>query len=307
MPATQRKPQTLTLRAYQVGFGDCFLLTFHYPPQGAQAAFERHVLIDFGSSALPEGAKEGLMLRVAKDIEAECKGKLDAVVVSHRHSDHISGFTRRSGGTGTGDIIRQLQPDVVVQPWTEDPKAQRNATGPTAKNNPGAASLRALTHMQVFAGTVSKHIQDLQGQLGTRRLAQLAFYGETNLKNADAVKNLMTMGRNVYVYHGSRSGLSEILPGVKVHVLGPPTLKQCNAIRQQRKVDEEEFWHLQAAGGQQFTMGSACLFPRATAYRKGQRPPFARWLIPRLLDVRADQLLELVRVVAREEDVVVEQ
>lgn len=28
------KPQRLTLRAYQVGFGDCFLLSFRYRPSG---------------------------------------------------------------------------------------------------------------------------------------------------------------------------------------------------------------------------------------------------------------------------------
>jgi hypothetical protein len=41
------KPSKLTLRVYNVGFGDCFLLTFHYP------ARDRHVLIDFGSTARP--------------------------------------------------------------------------------------------------------------------------------------------------------------------------------------------------------------------------------------------------------------
>jgi hypothetical protein len=41
------RPTGLTVRMYQVGFGDCFLLTFHYPKTG-----DRHVLIDFGSSNL---------------------------------------------------------------------------------------------------------------------------------------------------------------------------------------------------------------------------------------------------------------
>jgi hypothetical protein len=41
MPRTN-KPDSLTLRCYNVGFGDCFLLTFHYGED------DRHVLIDFG-------------------------------------------------------------------------------------------------------------------------------------------------------------------------------------------------------------------------------------------------------------------
>jgi hypothetical protein len=297
MPKKQLNPDNLTIHVYQVGFGDCFLLTFHYPKQGTTEESVRNILIDFGTSALPKGANTKLMLNVAKDIQSVCKNQLDAIIVSHRHLDHISGFTRSKGGNGTGDIIRGLKPGVVVQPWTEDPDAQKNATAPTAKNDPGSASLRALANMQNVAASFLKQMNDLEGKLGKRRLTQLKFYGETNLKNSDAVKNLMSMKKNVYVYHGSRSGLESILPGVTVHVLGPPTLKQSDAIRQERKKDQDEFWHLQAIAGQRFTVGSPRLFPRATIYQKGSKPPpYARWLIPRMLAMRADQLLELVRI-----------
>jgi len=297
MPATPLRPETLTLRTYQVGFGDCFLLTFHYPKRGTQPAFDRHVLVDFGSTAPPTNAPADYLVRVAKDIEKECGGKLHAVVATHRHADHINGFARQANGKGTGDIIRRLQPDVVVQPWTEDPDAQKDALAPTTKNDPGPAFLRSLANMNAFATAVLEESRRLQGTLGERRLAQMAFLGEDNLANADAVKNLMTMGKNVYVYHDSRSGLERVLPGVKVHVLGPPTLKQTDSIRQQRAKDQDEFWHLQALAGRRFTVGSAALFPRAAAYRKGEKPPpFARWLIPRMLAMRADQLLEIVRI-----------
>ncbi len=297
MPATLLRPETLTLRAYQVGFGDCFLLTFHYPKRGTKPASDRHVLIDFGSTALPKNSPEDYLVRIAKDIEKECGGKLHAIVATHRHADHINGFAQKADGKGTGDIIRRLKPDVVVQPWTEDPDAQKAALAPTAKNDPGPAFLRSLTNMNIFAAAVLEESRRLQGTLGTRRLAQLAFLGENNLANADAVKNLMTMGKNAYVYHDSRSGLEQVLPGVKVHVLGPPTLKQTNAIRQQRAKDQDEFWHLQATAGKQFTIGSSSLFSSTAAYKKGAKPPpFARWLIPRMLAMQADQLLEIVRI-----------
>ena len=42
------QPTNVLIRAYNVGFGDCFLLTFRYA-----ADPERHVLIDFGSTKLP--------------------------------------------------------------------------------------------------------------------------------------------------------------------------------------------------------------------------------------------------------------
>jgi hypothetical protein len=297
MAASVQKPTSLSLRAYQVGFGDCFLLTFHYPKLGSKAAFDRHMLIDFGSTALPKNAPDGYLLRVARDIEQECGGKLHALVATHRHADHINAFARRSDGKGTGDIIRRLKPDVVVQPWTEDPDAQQDALSPTRKNDPGSAFLRSLTSMNIFSAAVVQESEHLQGRLGPRRLAQLKFLGENNLANADAVDNLMTMGKNVYVYHGSRSGLEKVLPGVKVHVLGPPTLKQTDNIRKQRARDQDEFWHLQAMAGEQLALKSSLLFGKSTAYKKGQKPPpSARWLIPRMLDMQADQLLELVRI-----------
>ena len=295
MATTSIRPETLTLRAYQVGFGDCFLLTFHYPKKGTKPAFDRHVLIDFGSTAKPVHAPKDLLLRVANDIEAECGGKLDAVVATHRHADHINGFARKQDGTGTGDIIRKLKPDVVVQPWTEDPDAQTDALSATDKNDPGQAFLRSLTNMNTFSLAVLEESRKLQGTLGVRRLDKLAFLGEDNLANADAVENLMTMAKkNVYVYHGSRSGLEKVLPGVKIHVLGPPNLKQTDAIRQQRAKDQDEFWQLQAMAGERHIINTTPLFPDAAVYKKV--PPYARWFIPRMLDMQANQLLELVRI-----------
>ena len=44
------KPKSVEVRSYQVGFGDCFLLSFVY-----SGTDKRHVLIDFGTTGLPRG------------------------------------------------------------------------------------------------------------------------------------------------------------------------------------------------------------------------------------------------------------
>jgi hypothetical protein len=286
------QPTQLTLRTYQVGFGDCFLLTFHYPPKTG----DRHVLIDFGSTGQPRGTPKDLMLQIAKDIQKVTGGKLHAVVATHRHKDHISGFATNKKGTASGDIIASLKPKVVVQPWTEDPKAKPDAT--KAKNaQPKAKALfvQSLADMNQFSASVLEELSQLKGAVGKRLLSQLAFLGEDNLKNLSAVENLMTMGKkHAYVNYGSKSGLEGVLPGVKTHVLGPPTIEQSSAIRSMRKEDAAEFWHLQAAAGHRFTGQGKSPFPGAETY--SATPPFARWFVPRLDSIRGDQLLQLVRI-----------
>src|ERR1700693_3368289 len=122
-----KAPEKVTIRTYHVGFGDCFLLSFKYPNS------ERHVLIDFGSTGVPKPIFLNKRMKdIALDIKKRTNGKLHAVVATHRHKDHISGFETKKGGKGTGDVIRLLKPDLVVQPWTEDPKLGTKATGPKA-------------------------------------------------------------------------------------------------------------------------------------------------------------------------------
>src|SRR5215467_13010846 len=146
----QAKPNKVTIRVYDVGFGDCFLLTFHY------ARKQRHILIDFGSTA---AAKKGnpLEMLIAQNIADITRGKLHAVVATHRHADHISGFTPREG-KGPGDIIRKCARDaVILQPWTEDPKAAPKATAPRRPDTTRAlavAQVRSIDAMQDIAAVI---------------------------------------------------------------------------------------------------------------------------------------------------------
>ncbi|MHC1765008.1 MAG: hypothetical protein AB9869_12020 [Verrucomicrobiia bacterium] len=285
-----RSPFQLTLRTYQVGFGDCLLLTFHY----SKPAKDRHVLIDFGTAATPKAFGAGLMNRIAEDIRLECNGKLDLVVATHRHRDHISGFARSEDGKAPGDVIRALRPERVLQPWTEDPDAAPDATTPTRELPPTQSYLRALDAMHQFSETMLAEAQVLRSRLSKRLLDQLSFLGEDNLSNASAVNNLMTMGKRKpkYLHFGVDPQLDSILPGVKVHVLGPPTLEQSGAISKQRAKDEAEFWHIRALASRQFVAGAK---PAFSGQISRTRPPYTRWIIPRLQANRGRELLELVR------------
>ena len=307
-------PKSVTIRAYDVGFGDCFLLTFEY------AAGNRYVLIDFGSTA---AAKKGVSLSmdIARNIAEVTGGTLHAVVATHRHQDHISGFTTKNG-KGTGDIIRKCAKNaVIIQPWTEDPKLAPKATGPAKGKGTGPQSLalsqvRSLDAMHDVAKVIANRAQkidmrdvDAESQsgpapaplaLGEINLDKLRFLGETNLKNPEAVKNLMTMStpkKRRYVFFGSKSGLEDVLPGVKVEVLGPPTVDQSKDVLQERREDQAEFWMLAASATKMTTSAHKPLFPNQNVVSGDAAPRRVRRFIRRVRGIHAQQLFELVRIV----------
>lgn len=281
-------PKSVKIRTYHVGFGDCFLLSFAYA-RGP----ERHVLIDYGSTGLPPKTPKTRMMDIANDIKKRTGGKLHAVVATHRHKDHISGFETKKGGKGTGDVIRSLKPDVVVQPWTEDPKLGVNATGPLAD---GKKKIAGLASMQtVAAETLEQTRKTRFFDKGLRD--QFHFLGESNINNPGAVKNLMTMGKkNEYVYAGKKTSLGTLL-GVEIDVLGPPTVKQTATIKKQRARDPDEFWHFQARAmtAASPTGGGSALFPKHIRSHGPQFPVETRWLVYHARSIRGDNLLQIVR------------
>ena len=300
----EKRPTELTLRSYNVGFGDCFLLTFHYPSE------LKHVLIDFGTTRAPKGNNTAKhLLEIARSIRDACDKKLHAVVATHRHKDHISGFSL-AGGKGPGQIIRELMPDLVIQPWTEDPKAQADATGPKSATNSRAHQaarehLLMLDDMNRFAGYVKSASGRLRGSHLDDIKAQLTFLGDDNeLANRDAVENLRDMApKRKYVYAGAESGLDAILPGVKTHVLGPPTIEQHAAIRKQSQSNAGEYWQLLGARaefwakrGRIASSGEPEMSPLFPKYVSTRRPWDMRWYRYQAQREQAENLLSIVRI-----------
>jgi len=320
------EPCKATIRAYQVGFGDCFLLTFEYPEDENNSVQERHVLIDFGSTGMPAGVVAAeQMMSVANNIKDRCNGKLQIVVATHRHKDHISGFATKKDESGTGDIIKALQPDIVIQPWTEDPllkdaKLIERAVKPSASQPlqmKQAFYVSSLTKMNALASTIATEIEHLGSKsfmpaLSPELKEQIEFLSEDNsLPNQSAVVNLASMGKNHYVNFGYKLDVSQMLPGVTIHVLGPPNLHQHAKIRTQKSKDENEFWmlygaagdfwKLQAASGDlcsSLTGGSGRLFPDADVFQDFL-PSHNRWFVRQLRSLRGEQLLGLVRILDR--------
>jgi len=294
-------PTSAVIFSYRVGFGDCFLLRFSYKDEA-----DRHILIDFGTTGIPDDEEADLMVRVAKDIKAKCGDRLEAVVATHRHADHISGFTTKADGTGSGDIIAGIKSiGVVIQPWTEAPEAETDSLGPIVATEDG---VRTLAARQLSLQTMHDTADRVVEMLGTKALArapaetreQLEFIGRDNVKNLSAVENLMRIGeRHVYAYHGADAGLDDLLPGVKTRVLGPPTLRQTETIRKQRARDPDEYWQFALNGLEaEKAFGEAGeedrLFPNHPTLPGGKLPMEVRWIAGRLNEARSGQFLSLV-------------
>jgi len=285
-----------TLRAYNVGFGDCLVLRLHYGEHD-----QRNVLIDFGSTQRPKSAPATRMTDIAADIAEITGSKLHMVVATHRHADHISGF-----GKATGPAIAAMHPDVVVQPWTEepglDPKAEQPL--PTAPSD-HLALAATMTNMHAFAagaraeGGRLKNVTDFPPTLADA----MSFLGATNVANPDAVGLLAQLGTTTrYVQFGDDLSDDAVLPGVRIDVLGPPTLTEAPAIAHQAQKNATQFWLRAGQWGLAAAAGDAAVDDLADhvgadapLFATTNVPKAAEWLVPRIDRARAEGALSLLR------------
>ncbi|HEU4471953.1 MAG TPA: hypothetical protein VFR58_12755 [Flavisolibacter sp.] len=102
-------PDAVSIRMYCHGFGDCFLLIFK---TAEEPVF--YMLIDCG---MLTGDSDLLKTAIA-DIKETCGGRLDLVVQTHEHKDHISGFNLKDD---KGELLwDSIAVDQVWLAWTEN-------------------------------------------------------------------------------------------------------------------------------------------------------------------------------------------
>lgn len=234
------KPTHVRLRVYQAGFGDCLLLTVRYGSALEDGRSERHMLIDFGSRVQRNGGPT--MAEIAGCIAEHCGGQLDVVVATHRHQDHIKGF----GDRAARQVLDALQPKLVVRPWTDIPEADSaDPTFELDEASQGFISMLEGVHAQ--ATYIDQHFSLDEGSVA-RRAKELVALG---IKNAAAVATLEEWGRTAraaWVRAGDELDLARFMSGVRVRVLGPPTLSQVPALTSYAR-RSQEYWLMLAAAG----------------------------------------------------------
>jgi len=203
-------PGTVTVRMYYVGFGDAFLLTI------PAADRPRRVLIDCGVHASGTVADQPIS-EIAKQIVADATdadgvARIDLVIATHRHQDHVSGFRDE-------DVWKTVEVQEVWMPWTEDPR------DPVARVIRETQS-KVATHLHLAVSAQLK----LAGLSSAKKLEsrQLLDLVTNSLTNAEAMRTLHAgfggAPKRVFLPFQKRSANTirrDFLPGVTVHALGP--------------------------------------------------------------------------------------
>jgi beta-lactamase superfamily II metal-dependent hydrolase len=193
--AAKKDTPKIRVRMYRVGMGDCFLVTI--PATGSK---RKHILIDCGvhSQSQFKGLKEAVIA-----MEKETKGKLDVIVATHAHADHISGFGSED------EVFEQIEVGEVWLPWLEDlsdPRAKKLHTKAAAltalidahMSKAGAApdplvewvTLNALgAKGRSSTGNNAKALERLRGGFGDKRRTKYLRAGQV-LNDAGGIKGL---------------------------------------------------------------------------------------------------------------------
>lgn len=294
------RPERVAVQMYRVGFGDCFLVSFHYAKTLPDGRDQRHMLVDFGSTHAPKGARgptgteaksASVIERAAERIREHTGGQLDVVVNTHRHRDHLSGF----GDPEAAAVIASLHPRLVVRAWTEDPELSRDATAPALSgNDPTQRFAARLAAGQELAARVEELSRAASEDSTRGRLAHLALDQVPNKPAIDCLDDMAKRADGVYLSAGMASGIEDQIPGIRVRVLGPPTLDQLPAIAKARANDPDEFWLSQRSALETLTPDQ--LDPGVPTTAGIPAGPVG-WIVDRLAHQQVGSLARIVRTV----------
>lgn len=206
----------VSVRMYNVGFGDCFLMTLPDPVR------PRTVLIDCGRHVGTLGDEPdfwAVVDQVVADLPLR-NGKpyIDVLVMTHRHRDHVHGFSRR-------DVWSGVEVGEMWMPWTE------SDTDPVAK---------ALREQQEKSAALAVHALRAFGVKDSAPVMSIALNSVTNQAAMDTLAAFRCpvhylpepLRPQATCMTGSADTDTGLPAGVIVYVLGPSrdtkTIKDLN-------------------------------------------------------------------------------
>ncbi len=276
--ANEKSVDSVKVRMYRHGFGDCFLLSFY---QAENRVFT--MLIDCGIKLNTKSEKVPITDVIA-DLKATLTppGKkfpvLDVLVATHEHWDHIAYFHP----TKFPDFFADFKIGQVWLAWTEDPEDKEAATI-NSRLRDGAAALQVAS-MQL-AKTEGEEVAKVAGLYMGDQAAKaradfnvslnnvLGFYGlksdsgitykkdgkisvETEVAMTNISDKLSQSGDGVkYFLPGTKVDGRSIPSGVNIYVLGPPKKGMINKSTPSKGASKETYLGIDNSGLTSFVDG----------------------------------------------------
>jgi beta-lactamase superfamily II metal-dependent hydrolase len=276
---------SVKVRMYRHGFGDCFLVRFY---KGEKIAFK--MLIDCGLKH-NDKVETVPITDVVKDIEKEVAIKvgkknvphLDALVVTHEHWDHVSAFKPEK------KLFDHFDIDNIWMAWTESPKdkvaqqinghlqdnvtalgiaAKKLATSTTKKKKNGAFNTQfmgsAMLSMRENFDTALNNVLEFYGPFTATKTTASGIEVKDNYKISietqkafDHIKTKLAKNKSSIKYWqpGSLIENKDDLPGVRIYVMGPPKNSKLNDDAPSKGADKEVYFGLSNASTTGFVKG----------------------------------------------------
>jgi hypothetical protein len=208
----------LRIRMYRHGLGDCMLLRFR--KEDGEGTY--NVLIDCGLITVAS-EPQSKMQRVARDIAEACKdgdkARIDVVVMTHEHWDHVSGFHPAQAGP----VFDEMAIGEVWYAWTEDPRNELGKRLRAERAEKVQALANAVAAFRSKPGMEAR-ASELGAMLGFFGIEPGAAAGAKIGRTRQAFDYLMNRQnvRTRYLEPGKAPRTLPGVPGLRVYTFGPP-------------------------------------------------------------------------------------
>jgi beta-lactamase superfamily II metal-dependent hydrolase len=216
--SVEKRPSDFRIRMYRVGFGDFFLVT------AWSKAGPQHILVDCGVTRGKTGKGDIASIKTAvRHMAAETGNKLALIIMTHRHQDHIIGFSRckEEFEKFNGSV------DAIWMPYweTEYPKVQ--------KFQDDLESIGLDLRAAALAGDDDATNQEILGIAeNATGVSREGPGGGTNQASLDLLKNRLGV-KPTYYAKGDRAVLPDglVKAGLTAAILGPPPADELDFLK----------------------------------------------------------------------------
>jgi hypothetical protein len=203
------------IRMYRQGLGDCFLLSL----KRSNGKPDYKILIDCGvilgttdPAVIMTKVVDDIVAATGGDVATGRDGKVDLLLATHQHWDHLSGFIQAEPS------FKHLKVGQVWVAWTEDPTDDL-AKELRGEREQAMAALQMAANTMRMAGSRSPPGQEVSNADVIADM--LGFFGAAGGSTSDALDKVKAMAPVRYC-RPSDAPIELGDPNVRLYVLGPP-------------------------------------------------------------------------------------